>query len=85
MARTYLAAKGRKKHKEKNVLRPLQKERSGFWQKAELFNFKRFAALCRDAATADDQFYRSLVPCRLRFFAADFFVSFVFFMVNCSA
>jgi hypothetical protein len=31
-------------------------ERSGFRQKAESFNFQRFAALCRDAATADDDF-----------------------------
>jgi hypothetical protein len=29
----------------------LQKERSGFRQKAALFNFQSFAALCRDAAT----------------------------------
>jgi cobalt-zinc-cadmium efflux system membrane fusion protein len=36
----------------KNKSRPLQK-RSGFRQKAVLFNFQRFAALCRDAATAE--------------------------------
>jgi hypothetical protein len=29
----------------------LQKERSGFRQKAAFSNFRRFAALCRDAAT----------------------------------
>jgi hypothetical protein len=34
-------------------LRTLQKERSGFRQKAAFSNFQRFAALCRDAATTD--------------------------------
>jgi hypothetical protein len=32
--------------------RPLQKERSGFRQKAEPLDFDKFAALCRDAAMA---------------------------------
>src|SRR5208283_4036148 len=36
----------------------MQKERSGFRQKAEPFNFHRFAALCRDAATANDRYCR---------------------------
>jgi hypothetical protein len=37
-------------------LEPLQKKRNGFRQKAEPFNNKRHAALCRDAATADGWF-----------------------------
>jgi hypothetical protein len=39
-------------------MRPLQKERSGFRQKAALLNFKMFAALCRDAAAANGLFCR---------------------------
>jgi hypothetical protein len=42
------------------ALKPPQKERSGFRQKAESFNFQRFAALCRDAATGDEWFCRGL-------------------------
>jgi hypothetical protein len=34
-------------------MKPMQKERSGFRQKAAFFNFQRLAALYRDAATAN--------------------------------
>ena len=44
-----------------HFLKPLQMERSGFRQKAEPFNLQLFAALCRDAATADDWFFRGLI------------------------
>ncbi len=35
-------------------------KRNGFRQKAEPSNFKKFAALCRDAAAADGRFCRGL-------------------------
>jgi len=41
--------------------RPLQNKRSGFRQKAALFNFLGFAALCRDAATFNKIFPAALV------------------------
>jgi hypothetical protein len=44
-----------------HFLKPLQMERSGFRQKAEPFNLQLFAALCRDAATADGWFFRGLI------------------------
>jgi hypothetical protein len=41
-------------------------KRGGFWQKAGFFDFKKFAALCRDAATQIEKLALKFVARRTR-------------------
>jgi len=41
--------------------KPLKNKRGGFWQEAAIFDLLKFAALCRDAATVNEKFYRGFL------------------------